>query len=69
MMRSTLAGGLQRVYIGGSNDPYRGGLSPHAPPTGVPVRARSGPTSDSAPPAQASCDGPRSAHQKLAFTL
>jgi hypothetical protein len=25
MMRLTLAGGLQGVYIGGSNDPYRGG--------------------------------------------
>jgi hypothetical protein len=33
----TLAGGLQGVYIVGGNDPYRGGLSPPAPPTGVPV--------------------------------
>jgi hypothetical protein len=41
----TLAGGLQGVHIGGSNDPY--------------LRRW----------AQASGDGPRSARQKLAFTL
>jgi hypothetical protein len=32
MMRSTLAGGLQVVYIGGNNDPYRGGCRPPYPP-------------------------------------
>jgi hypothetical protein len=49
-MRLTLAGILQGVYIGGSNDPYHAGCCP--PPLG-----------------QASDDGPRSARQKLAFTL
>jgi hypothetical protein len=48
VMQSTLAGGLQGVYIGGSNDPY---------------------PNDSIHSAQDSGDGPRSARQKLAFTL
>jgi hypothetical protein len=48
MMRLTLAGGLQGVYIGCSNDPYRGGCRLRTlPPHMHPCWAQSGPTSDS----------------------
>jgi hypothetical protein len=42
MIRLTLAGELQSVYIGGSNDPYRGGLlsSRPKPPDDGPLFAR-----------------------------